>query len=160
MYVHRRIDPNERFRERRRRSIRRKRLRRAAVAAGLLAVVAGIVLGASFFTGGDSKTAAGVTAPTSRALPKVPDEIRGIHVTLGLASLPGKLGEYLAMRAYGLNTLELDVKDENGSIGFTSPDLPDLASEIGAAGTHYDEIAAAQAAADDGGTHRPRRRLR
>ena len=37
---------------------------------------------------------------------------------MGLASVEGKLGEYLALRAYGLNTLELDVKDENGSIGF------------------------------------------
>lgn len=148
MYVHRRIDPNERFRERRLRTLRRKRLRRAALAAGLLAVVAGVALGMSVFS--ESTRTTGAEAPVARALPQVPDEIRGIHVTLGLASLPGKLGEYLAMRAYGLNAIELDVKDENGSVGFTSPDLPRLAEDVGAAGTHYDEIATAQAAEDDG----------
>ena len=54
MYVHRRVDPSERFRERRQRARRRKRLRRAGLAAALLALAAGVVLGASFFTrGGD-----------------------------------------------------------------------------------------------------------
>jgi hypothetical protein len=151
MYVHRRIDPNERFRERRRRTNRRVRIRRAALAAGVLALIAGIVLGASFFNGtGASPSRSLTSGPSQRVLPKEPDEIRGVHVTLGLASLPGKLGEYLALRAYGLNALELDVKDENGSVGFTSPELPKLATEVGAARTHYDEIAAAQAAENDG----------
>ena len=50
MYVHRRVDPSERFRERRQRARRRKRLRRAGLAAALLALAAGVVLGASFFT--------------------------------------------------------------------------------------------------------------
>ena len=46
------------------------------------------------------------------------------------ASLRGKLDEYLALTAYGLNTLELDVKDEGGQVGFVAPDLPKLARAI------------------------------
>ena len=57
-----------------------------------------------------------------RATCRVPEEIRGVHVTMGLASLPGKLQQYLAMP--GLNTLELDVKDENGHVGFVPPAVP------------------------------------
>lgn len=151
MYLHRRIDPNERFRERRRQTIRRKRIRRALVASALAAVAAAIALGASFFTHDTAPAGQAVERGSSApVLPQAPEEIRGVHVTMGLASLPGKLGEYFALNAYGLNTIELDVKDENGSIGFQSPDLPPLASEAGAAGTHYDEIAAVQAAEDAG----------
>jgi len=151
MYVHRRIDPNERFRERRRRSMRRARIRRAAIAAALVACAAGIALGASFVAGGGSpaKQPQAVTA-ASPAAPAVPGEIRGVHVSMYLAGLPGKLSEYYAMRGYGLNTIELDVKDENGAIGFSSPDVPRLARTVGAARSHYDEISAAQAADDAG----------
>ena len=89
---------------------------------------------------------------TSRTIPtaRVPREIRGVHLTMGLASITGKLGEYLALRAYGLNTLELDVKDENGTIGFTTKDLPKLAAGVGAASAYYDAAAAARAADDAG----------
>src|SRR4029079_12814408 len=45
-------------------------------------------------------------------------EIRGVHATAALASIPGKLAEYEALTRYGLNTIELDVKDEGGEIGF------------------------------------------
>jgi hypothetical protein len=153
MYVHHRVDPSERFRERRQRARRRKRLRRAGLAAALLALAAGVVLGASFFTrGGDggsavvTKQAHAVTKPK----PRVPKEIRGVHLTMGLASIEGKLGEYLALRAYGLNTLELDVKDENGTIGFSSKDLPQLAHDVGAVSLNYDGRAAATAAEEAG----------
>ena len=44
--------------------------------------------------------------------------MRGVHVTMALASLHGKLDEYVALRRAGLNTIELDVKDENGEVGF------------------------------------------
>ena len=60
----------------------------------------------------------------------MPDEIRGVHVTMGLASLPGKLDEYLATP--GLNAIELDVKDENGRVGFVPSSVP-LARQTGAA---------------------------
>jgi hypothetical protein len=153
MYVHRRVDASERFRERRQRARRRKRLRRAGLAAALLAVGAGIVLGASFFTGGRGSNEPTRTVATSSkavAMPRVPREIRGVHMTMGLASVEGKLGEYLALRGYGLNTLELDVKDENGAIGFVSPNLPQLASDVGAARIHYDARSAARAAEQAG----------
>jgi hypothetical protein len=57
---------------------------------------------------------------------------------MGLASLRGKLDQYLDLTAYGLNTIELDVKDENGKVGFVSADLPDLARKDGAARPYYD----------------------
>jgi hypothetical protein len=49
--------------------------------------------------------------------PGPPAEIRGVHVTMALASLPGKLDEYT--ETLGLNTIELDVKDENGEVPIT-----------------------------------------
>ena len=48
----------------------------------------------------------------------MPVEVRGVHVTGALASLPGKLDEYVRLTKYGLNTIELDVKDEGGEIAF------------------------------------------
>jgi hypothetical protein len=59
-------------------------------------------------------------------------------VTEGLASIPGKIEEYLSLTSQGLNTLELDVKDENGYVGFESPRLPALARTTGAARPYYD----------------------
>ena len=151
MYVHRRIDPNERFRERRQRARRRKRLRGVALVSAVLALVVVLVLGASFFTrDGDGDAPAVAKAGKKLAKPLIPSEIRGVHLTIGLASVEGKVGEYLALRAYGLNTLELDVKDENGTVGFTSPQLPDLARDVGAASLHYDGRAVAQAAEQAG----------
>src|SRR4029077_9683776 len=64
----------------------------------------------------------------------VPQEIRGVHVTMALASLRGKLQQYLAMP--GLNTVELDVKDEDGKVGFVPSAVP-LARRIGAAAPYY-----------------------
>ncbi len=64
----------------------------------------------------------------------VPAELRGVHVTMGLASLPGKLDQYIVLP--GLNTIELDVKDENGRIGFVPAGVP-LARRTGAAGPYY-----------------------
>ena len=58
--------------------------------------------------------------------------MRGIHVTMALASLDGKLEEYLELVDEGLNTIELDVKDENGEVGFVPSAVP-LAREVGAA---------------------------
>ena len=39
-------------------------------------------------------------------------------MTMALASIDGKLKEYLQLVDEGLNTIELDVKDENGEVGF------------------------------------------
>ncbi len=141
-YIHPRLDPNERFRDRRRQAIRARRRRRLAAAAVLLALGAGIGLGATRFSSGG-----GAVPPASRpplrvdkpAVPRAyPREVRGVHVTAPLAGLPGKVDGYVALKAYGLNTIELDVKDENGYVGFVSPDVPKLARDIGAARPFYD----------------------
>jgi len=71
------------------------------------------------------------------AFPARPKEIRGVHVSMGLASLPGKTDSYLAMRRQGLNTLEVDVKDETGQVAFGNPSVP-LARRIGAVQSYYD----------------------
>ena len=78
-------------------------------------------MGARFV--GDNQTAIGAAAapaPASLQLapagtPRpLPVEIRGVHVTGALASLPGKFREYVGYKRFGLNTIELDVKDEGG----------------------------------------------
>jgi len=150
MYFYEPFDPNESFRERRRRMRRRTRIRRAFAAAALLALGAGLALGATFISRGGSDPAATTSArakprpAASRvpALPRPPSEIRGVHVTMGLASIPGRLDRFVELRAYGLNTIELDVKDENGKIGFVEG-TPALAQAIGAARPYYNGVKAA-----------------
>lgn len=113
-------DHNARLRERRRQRRRRQiRIRRTVALAVLLALAAGIALGARAVGGGGHKAAA-PKRQVRRAHHKpagrvVPQEIRGVHVTMALASLPGRLDEYLSVP--GLNAVELDVKDENGHVG-------------------------------------------
>jgi hypothetical protein len=139
------MDPNERFRARRDRMRRTKRRRRAAVLALLLLVVIALVMGARFVSDSQSvaprNPAAGAAAPAQAATgtsPRpLPVEIRGIHVTGALASLPGKFREYVAYKRYGLNTIELDVKDESGEIGFQPSNVP-LARTVGATRSFYD----------------------
>ena len=63
-----------------------------------------------------------------------PLSMRGLHVTMALASIPGKLDEYL--KVPGLNTVQLDVKDENGDVGFVPSAVP-FARAIGAAKPYY-----------------------
>jgi hypothetical protein len=141
-YIHPRLDPNERFRERRRQSLRKRRRRRLAAAAVLLAVGAGIGLGATQMSGGHRTAQAPPRPPIRVEKPLVPrpypTEVRGVHVTAPLAGLPGKLEGYTALKAFGLNTIEVDVKDENGQVGFVNRDVPALARDIGAARPYYD----------------------
>lgn len=120
----------------------------------LLGTVAGIALGATFIGRGHSSTQtsahqAGASVDTTFRVGSAPRELRGVHVTMGLASIPGRLDEYIALRAYGLNTLELDVKDENGKVGFERG-APALAATVGAARPFYDANRAAAAAHDAG----------
>jgi hypothetical protein len=139
------MDPNERFRARRAHHRRRKRRRRAAAfGLGLVAVLA-VGAGAQF-VGGNPKPAAARSGATFVSIPSLPAatgrprplpiEIRGIHVTGALASIPGKLREYVGYRRHGLNTIELDIKDEGGEIGFVPASVP-LARRIGAARSYY-----------------------
>jgi hypothetical protein len=84
----------------------------------------------------DRLTASTKPAVGAGSLRPLPVEIRGVHVTGALASLPGKFREYLGYKRYGLNTIELDVKDEGGEIGFTPADVP-LARAVGATRPFY-----------------------
>jgi hypothetical protein len=134
------LDPNERFRERRRTARRRKRMRRTAAAIALLLAGAAVFVGARGIDrgGGGQPAAAAKSAKKpakKRSGPAVPDEIRGVHVTMALASIPGKLEEYT--KTLGLNTIELDVKDENGEVAFYHR-APPLARRVGSAMRYYD----------------------
>ncbi len=150
------IDPNERFRERRAAVRRRKRLRHGVLIGVLLAGVAAFAGGAQLVGGssdGSGKSeqqkldASASSRPSSRR--PLPLELRGVHVTLGLASLPGKLEEYVALEQEGLTALELDIKEENGQVGFTPSNVP-LAQEIGAAREYYVPREAARLAHERG----------
>jgi hypothetical protein len=134
------LDPNERFRERRRAARRRKRIRRSAGAIALLLAGAAVAAGAR---GLETVQQTSVNPPAKKPVkkkqqrerPAAPSEIRGVHVTMALASIPGKIEEYTSV--LGLNTIELDVKDENGEVGFHTL-APPLARRIGAGMRYYD----------------------
>jgi hypothetical protein len=150
------MDPNERFRARRDEIRRRRRRRRALVfGTGLLVVLA---LAGGMTVAGKNRqssraattgkpdvvvTRASTGVPTTARPRPLPVEVRGVHVTGALASLPGKLDEYVALRRYGLNTIQLDVKDEGGEIGFRPAGVP-LATKIGATRSFYDPRAVAR----------------
>jgi hypothetical protein len=139
VYVHDRVDHNERFRERRRRARQIRRRRRVLGLGVLLAIGAGFALGFAYIGHGSPVKLTDLGAGKLKARPHpspLPDEVRGVHVTMALASIPGKIDEYAALQGWGLNTIELDVKDENGEVGFASKYAP-LAEEIGAAHPYY-----------------------
>jgi hypothetical protein len=140
------LDPNERFRGRRESARRRKRRRRAGVAGILLLTVLALAGGmtlagkgvrAGSGTGTQAASHAAKTLQVAARPRPLPVEIRGVHVTAPLASIPGKLAEYEALTKYGLNTIELDVKDEGGEIGFTPAGVA-LARKAGAVRDYYD----------------------
>ena len=143
------MDRSDRRRRRRRASRRRYVIRRLAALAILVAVVGGFAYGAHSLTKRGTKSVSGAPAasaakPTKKkARRPLPREIRGVHVTMALASIRGKLDEYVALRHAGLNTIELDVKDENGDVGFVRG-APKLARAIGAAKPYYNARKAAR----------------
>jgi len=81
--------------------------------------------------------------PSAPPFAPLPDEIRGVHVTMALANIPGKLDQYIALKRDGLNTIELDVKDESGNVAFVAG-APALARATGAARPYYDPRAVAR----------------
>jgi hypothetical protein len=148
------VDPNERFRNRRRQARRRRAIQRVALLAAVALTAAAVALGATFLHGSEGTPsnagdeAGTTTKPAAPPKPQprpLPAEIRGVHVTMALASLPGKIREYLSLTGAGLTALELDVKDENGEVAFTRPGVP-LARSVGAAHTYYKPRQAAKAA--------------
>jgi hypothetical protein len=152
------IDPSERFRLRRENARRRQRRRRLTAFAVVALAAAVVTLGARFLpsdNSGAGDQASGTSGTTTASEPEekplrpLPDEIRGVHVTMALANLDGKLEEYARMANEGLNTLELDVKDENGEVAFRSPQAK-LAATVGAAQNYYRPGEAVKLARDHG----------
>jgi hypothetical protein len=133
-------DPNERFRQRRARARKRRRLQRTVALAGGIVAAALVALGATFVVSrgshSNNSSAHAAAKAKKQAVQRtpLPDEVRGVHVTMALANEEGKLDEYLAIP--GLNAIELDVKDENGKVGFLMP-AASLARKVGAAQPYY-----------------------
>ena len=135
------VDRSERLRSRREQARKRRRRHHTVALAVLIVAAALVALGATVIgtRGNDRGPAADAVSPKKKAKPAgpraMPAEVRGVHVTMALASLRGKLEHYLAIP--GLNTIELDVKDENGEVGFLLPSRS-LARKVGAAKGYYD----------------------
>ena len=149
------VDRHARTRARRARARRARRLRRAAAAVVLLAA-AGAAAAMLLRPGSATDSAAPSAAPRpAAAAPRVPapappatqeepqpatarvevpEVMRGVHVTMRLAATPGRLERYLAIP--GLNTLQVDVKDESGLVAFAPASVP-LVRELGASGDYY-----------------------
>ena len=144
-----RIDPNEGFRDRRRR--RRRRIQQRRI--GALLLVAGVAVALTFgfraVTGGETVVAStseevseSIEASPTASFPVLsseitfPEEMRGVHMTMPMINLADKLDEFIALRKKGLNTLQIDIKDEDGRIAFTSENLP-LSQSIGSATNFY-----------------------
>ena len=148
------LDPNQRFRSRRQQARRRRAIRRVVLLAVVAVAAAVVALGMSFLGGRDGRQPSSAGAPNSGSTPTaapaepdpepvaMPDEIRGVHVTMALASLEGKLEEFYDLTSVGLNTVQLDVKDENGEVAFNRPGVP-LARAAQAARTYYNPREAA-----------------
>lgn len=133
-----RAELRELRRELRRRQVRRRRLTALGIVGLLIALGVGIARVAGSAGGGAvALSPARISLAASPFHTPLPTEIRGIHVTMNLASLPGKLAQYIALKRDGLNTIELDVKDENGAVGFDQG-MPAIARQDGAADTYYD----------------------
>ncbi len=133
-------DARAKARELRRRQVRRRRAVALAILGALgAAAVFGLV---RLAVGGAGVGTVALEPVASAALPKIPfraalpDEVRGVHVTMDLASVPGKFSQYLALKKDGLNTIELDVKDEGGNVAFVNG-APSLALKDGAARPYY-----------------------
>ena len=136
-------------REQRRRQVRRRRLTALGVLAALVVVA---LLGLVKLVNGVTAGAASVPLqPVSAAMPTspfrraTPEEIRGVHITGPLMSLPGKFAQYLALKQDGLNTVEVDLKDESGNVSFQQG-APSIARGDGAAMRYFNLKKAAQQA--------------
>jgi hypothetical protein len=128
-------------RERRRRQVRRRRLTALGV---LAALVVAALFGLAKLVGGLTAGATSVLLqPVANAMPtssfhrETPEEIRGVHITGPLMSLPGKFAQYLALKKDGLNTVEVDLKDESGNVSFEQG-APAIARTDGAARAYFD----------------------
>jgi len=122
----------------------RRHKQRLRVAGALLALIAAGVIGGVIATHVNKHNPVRAAA-RSHAKPQrhahglqprpLPKEVRGVHVTMALAGLPGKLDQYIALKREGLNAIELDVKDENGEVGW--PVNVPLARRVGSGMRYY-----------------------
>jgi hypothetical protein len=135
-------------RELRKRQVRRRRLTAVAL---LVVLAAAALFGLTKLFSSSAGAATVVLEPVRSAMPTnpfrstLPNEIRGVHVTGPLMSLPGKFQQYLALKKDGLNTLEVDLKDESGNVSFLKG-APAIAAKDGAARAYFNvKAAAAQA---------------
>jgi hypothetical protein len=136
------VDRNAHYRARRKTQRRRRRIRRISVVVFLVLAAAAVAYAARIIRADEEaarlpERAAVIARQGEKQVVKPiapPKVMRGVHVTMALASIPGKLEEYLSLD--GLNTLEVDVKDENGEVGFVPSAVP-LARKIGAAKPYY-----------------------
>ena len=83
--------------------------------------------------------AAGATTAVGDERFAAPSEVRAAHFSMYLGNDQNAISKYIA--AYdpnsGLNAVELDIKNENGDIGFTE-DMPSLAIKSGSANDIYE----------------------
>jgi hypothetical protein len=130
-------------------TMRRTHRRRRAAALASVAVVVCVAAGAWTSLGGGNQKRVPVDrslAPKVATPPKVvtdskhvpmPKFVHGVHISLGIAASPSKMNAFMNLTSKGLNTLEIDVKDENGEVGYTAG-APALARKIGATRSYYD----------------------
>jgi hypothetical protein len=126
-------------RELRRRQVRRRRLAALGI---LVALAFASIFGLVRLATGSAAARIELVpvrsaAPLSPYRTALPEEIRGLHLTMDLANVPGKLGQYLSLTRDGLNTIELDLKDETGDVAFVRG-APAIAVKDGAARPFYD----------------------
>ncbi|MEO9175637.1 MAG: putative glycoside hydrolase [Gaiellales bacterium] len=130
--------------------MRRSHRRRRAAALGVIAVVVCVAAGAWTSLGGAGQPRVSLGHRPAAVIPKVgipkkpkssnhiamPKIVRGIHVSLAIAGSPARMNQFFDLTTKGLNTLEIDVKDENGQVGFVAG-APALARKIGATRNYY-----------------------
>jgi hypothetical protein len=138
-------------RSRQRSTLRRTHRRRRAAALASVAVVVCVAAGAWTSLGGGNqrrvpvdialqpKTANSTPAklPVNTNHVAMPKLVRGVHISLGIAANDARMNQFMNLTSKGLNTLEVDVKDENGEVGYTTG-APALARKIGATKGYYD----------------------
>ena len=130
--------------------MRRIHRRRRAVAVGVLALpIAVIALATSWpsskkaaakpATANPPPTLTDSVAPAASNHVAEPKEVRGIHLEMYQAT-DGKLIQKILSAAAkgGINTVQLDIKNERGEVGFL--DAPKLAIDTGAAQNYYEPL--------------------
>jgi hypothetical protein len=137
------VDPNARHKVRRAEARQRRRKQRLRISGALLTLIAAGVIGGVVATHVNRHHNPVRAASRGKPKPQVhglqprplPQELRGVHVTMALAGLRGKLEQYIALKKDGLNAIELDVKDENGEVGW--PVNVPLARRVGSGMRYY-----------------------